>query len=218
VDRVQIGRATLYCGDCRDLLASLEPGAVLVTDPPYGLSGTTPKAAYDTDLFEDTPEYVETVCAPVVAACLDRTVRGAVSCGIMNIYRYPPARCIGGFIQPSTASFCTWGLATVNPLLFYGPRPKTRSTIPLHTEVFSSMAETLSGHPCIKPLKPWTWLVNKCTNAGDTVLDPFMGSGTTGVACVALNLPFIGIELEAKYFDLACERIGAAYSQGRMFA
>jgi DNA modification methylase len=51
-----------------------------------------------------------------------------------------------------------------------------------------------------------------------TILDPFMGSGTTGVACANLGRKFIGIEIEEKYFDIACERITAAQSQGRLFA
>ena len=50
-----------------------------------------------------------------------------------------------------------------------------------------------------------------------TILDPFMGSGTTGVACANLGRKFIGIEIEPKYFDIACERIEAAYAQGRLF-
>ncbi len=53
---------------------------------------------------------------------------------------------------------------------------------------------------------------------GDTILDPFMGSGTTGVACVNLGRSFIGIEQEAGYFDIACRRIEAAYKQPRLFA
>ena len=51
-----------------------------------------------------------------------------------------------------------------------------------------------------------------------SILDPFMGSGTTGVACANLGRKFIGIEIERKYFDIACERIAAAYAQGRLFA
>jgi site-specific DNA-methyltransferase (adenine-specific) len=53
---------------------------------------------------------------------------------------------------------------------------------------------------------------------GQIVLDPFMGSGTTGVACANLGRKFIGIEIEPKYFDIACDRIDNAYRQQRMFA
>ena len=75
-----------------------------------------------------------------------------------------------------------------------------------------------NGHPCPKPQKAWTWLVDKVASPTSTVLDPFMGSGTTGVACANLGRKFIGIEIERKYFDIACERIEAAYAQGRLFA
>lgn len=54
--------------------------------------------------------------------------------------------------------------------------------------------------------------------AGEVVVDPFMGSGTTGVACAQTGRPFVGIELSQHYFDIACERIAAAYAQGRLFA
>ena len=55
-------------------------------------------------------------------------------------------------------------------------------------------------------------------NGAQTILDPFMGSGTTGVACANLSRKFIGIEIEERYFDIACERISATYDQGRLFA
>jgi DNA modification methylase len=62
------------------------------------------------------------------------------------------------------------------------------------------------------------WLVNRTSLAGETVLDPFMGSGTTGVACIDTGRRFLGIELERKYFDIACERIENAQRQSRLFA
>ena len=55
------------------------------------------------------------------------------------------------------------------------------------------------------------------SNPNELICDPFMGSGTTGVACANLGRKFIGIEIERKYFDIACERIEAAYAQGRLF-
>lgn len=61
------------------------------------------------------------------------------------------------------------------------------------------------------------WLVNRVSLAGESVLDPFMGSGTTGVACAQLDRKFIGIEIEPKYFDIACRRIEQAYAQGKLF-
>jgi len=71
-------------------------------------------------------------------------------------------------------------------------------------------------HPTQKPLRVILWSLGFVPTAA-TVLDPFMGSGTTGVACANLGRKFIGIEIEPKYFDIACERIAGAYAQRRLF-
>lgn len=72
-------------------------------------------------------------------------------------------------------------------------------------------------HPTEKPIPLMAEIVKDFTSAGQTVLDPFMGSGTTGVACVKLGRKFIGIELDEKYFDIACKRIEEAYKQPDLF-
>ena len=61
------------------------------------------------------------------------------------------------------------------------------------------------------------WSIEQCKNKPQTILDPFMGSGTTGVAAIQLGRTFTGIEREPKYFDIACERIEQAYAQGQLF-
>lgn len=75
-----------------------------------------------------------------------------------------------------------------------------------------------NGHPTTKPQDLMLQLVNDFTNKEDVILDPFMGSGSTGVACMNLGRKFIGIELEEKYFDIACERIEQSQKQQRLFA
>lgn len=72
------------------------------------------------------------------------------------------------------------------------------------------------GHPTQKPLAVMRWTLAELGLCG-TVIDPFMGSGTTGVACAQLGRKFIGIEIEPKYFDIACRRIEQAYAQGKLF-
>ena len=72
-------------------------------------------------------------------------------------------------------------------------------------------------HPTQKPVRVMEWTLGFIP-AASLLLDPFMGSGTTGVACANLGRKFIGIEICEKYFDVACERIAAAYAQGRLFA
>ena len=71
-------------------------------------------------------------------------------------------------------------------------------------------------HPTQKPVAVMKWVIDLCPKA-DTILDPFMGSGTTGVAAVQMGRKFIGIEREPKYFDIACERIEHAQAQATLF-
>jgi DNA modification methylase len=71
-------------------------------------------------------------------------------------------------------------------------------------------------HPTQKPIEVMTFIIDRAPSG--TVIDPFMGAGTTGVACANLGRKFIGIEIEPKYFEIACERIKAAYAQQRLFA
>ena len=69
-------------------------------------------------------------------------------------------------------------------------------------------------HPTPKQLAPTEWCVARASRSGDLVLDPYMGSGTTGVACARLGRRFIGIEIEPRYFNIACRRIEEAQRQG----
>jgi site-specific DNA-methyltransferase (adenine-specific)/modification methylase len=71
-------------------------------------------------------------------------------------------------------------------------------------------------HPTQKPLEVMKWVIELCPKS-ETILDPFMGSGTTGVAAIQLGRKFIGIEREPKYFDIACKRIEQAVAQGQLF-
>lgn len=73
-------------------------------------------------------------------------------------------------------------------------------------------------HPTTKPVSLMSDLVSDFTNYGQSVLDPFMGSGSTGVACVGMGRGFIGIEINEQYFDIACRRIEDAQRQGRLFS
>ena len=72
-------------------------------------------------------------------------------------------------------------------------------------------------HPCPKPPRLSRWLVNRASLAGETVLDPFMGSGSFGCAAVTMDRNYIGIEKDAGYFDSACRRIEQAQKQGDLF-
>ena len=88
----------------------------------------------------------------------------------------------------------------------------------MHDSFSSVEPAEKNGHPCPKPIRQVIWMVNRMTrNKDDSILDPFMGSGTTGVAAIQLGRKFIGIEREPKYFDIACRRIEQAYKQRPLF-
>ena len=74
----------------------------------------------------------------------------------------------------------------------------------------------VTKHPTEKPVALFSWILNRFTKEGDTILDPFMGSGTTGVACVQTGRNFIGIEINKDYYDIAEKRITEAQQQLRL--
>jgi len=86
-----------------------------------------------------------------------------------------------------------------------------------HTKVTAHPIVQDAAHPTVKPMAVILKYMKICSNPGQYVLDPFLGSGTTGVACAKLGRKFVGIELEERYFDIACERISKAYDQPDMF-
>lgn len=223
VDKVQIGDAILYHGDCLEILPTLPKVDAVITDPPYGIDGGSggdasyfAKGGYDA-AWSDTPEYIAKVCAPAVRTCVEMADAVAVTPGIRCMSVYPQARDMGCFWTPAAATHGPWGFTTFQPILYYGKDWRAgRGALPSGRAV-TEAAEKI-GHPCPKPLGAWQWLVDKVARPNAIVLDPFMGSGTTGVACANLGRKFIGIEIERKYFDIACERIDNAYRQQRMFA
>ena len=219
-----IGDCTLYLGDCLEVLPTLGKVDAVVTDPPYGIGNTgggpesnaRTKGAY-AGAFDDTQGYLETVCGPAIRVCIEVATRVALTPGRINMWHYPQATDVGCFYQPAASGVSFWGRPTWQPILFYGTAPIAGEQLRALHYILTEAPEA-NGHPCPKPIRAWEWLMTKATRPDDLVLDPFMGSGTTGVACVNLGRKFIGIEIEPKYFDIACRRIEEAYKQPRLFA
>lgn len=220
---VIIGNATLYLGDCRDILPTLGRVHRVVADPPYGVAGGWGSGLRQSSArgaksdyraaFEDTPEYVETVCAPIIAACVEMAESVAVTTGLRNMRAYPEPSHIGSFQYPGSTVMSCWGPMLWQPILFYGKDPHQGRLRPDSRRNCNDV-DRETNHPCPKPLKQWTWLVDRASLIGETVLDPFMGSGTTGVAAAALGRSFVGIELDPQHFETACKRIEDAQRQG----
>jgi site-specific DNA-methyltransferase (adenine-specific) len=216
-----IGNATLYLGDCMTILPGLTADAV-VTDPPYGVglgsrdNNNRHREAYEG--FEDSPEYIKAVVVPAVQLALKIAPRGLVTCGVRNLHAYPIPNHIGSIYYPAATGCNVWGFSCWQPMLYYGNDPHAGYGS-LHDSFTSTEQAEKNGHPCPKPLRQMIWMVNRVSRErGDTILDPFMGSGTTGIACQNLGRKFIGIELHEPYFNIACERIENAQRQERLFA
>jgi DNA modification methylase len=215
---------TLYLGDCREILPTLGKVDAVVTDPPYGLDlgerndkrggrHGLAKMAYGS--YADSLDNYRSIIVPAVEASLSIASRGAVFSN-NNLHELPKPDAIGGVYLPASQGRHCWGFNSLSPIALYGTAPRLNfGSRPSAIE--STEAASQNGHPCPKPLGWMMWLVDHASSAGEIVLDPFMGSGTTGVAAVKLGRQFIGIEIEPRYFDIACKRIEKALSQGDMF-
>jgi DNA modification methylase len=219
-----IGRATLYLGDCRDILPTLGKVDAVVTDPPYGIGESAGKAAtrtsgltskvrnaqiyrrdYGNDDWDDKPIDAETMDA-VRAAGKWNVIFGG------NYYALPATKCwlVWDKLNGDT-DFADCELAWTN-------LPKAVRRIQyLWNGCMRANKEVRGDHPTQKPIGVMKWAVGHLPDTSQTILDPFMGSGTTGVAAVQMGRTFIGIEREPKYFDIACKRIEDAQRQGDMF-
>mgnify|MGYP001612916749 CR=1 FL=1 len=210
-----IGGCRLILGDCREVLPTLEKVDALVTDPPYGIDfkGKATKHTRATKDFPGGYAGGDTDIGPsVVELALPLVQRGVVFPGLRMMFDYPKPYEIGSVYCPSGAGLGRWGFTVFHPMLFYGMGLSHTRQGPSGFESFDTVEDC--GHPCPKPLRWMLWAVNKCSLLGHGIVDPFMGSGTTGMACSRLGRTFIGIEIEPKYFDIACRRIEQSQRQG----
>lgn len=224
-----IGNATLYLGDCLEILPMIESVDAVVTDPPYGVSGqqNTKTASRrdgkknDYQAFIDSVDYVNDVAVKAISQLISSGCRVVLTPGNRCVTLYPVPDSFGAVFQPASVGLQPWGRADAQPILYYGKSPHGGTRLPgqkCSYTLTEAPPKDADGHPCPKPIRFWTSLLEASSNPGETVLDPFMGSGTTGVACANLGRSFIGIEITERYFDIACERIENAYRQERMFA
>lgn len=204
---VTIGRATLYLGDCRDILPLLGKVDAVVTDPPYGIAKVWQggkghgwgKADNDKELrneWDEATPSAETMAA-VLAAGTEVIIWGG------NYFALPPSRC-----------WLVWNKPERNFTLAEAELAWTNRDNVVRV-CDAPRSEPDRAHPTQKPVKVMQFSIDKVK--GQTILDPFMGSGTTGVAAVQMGRDFIGIEREPKYFDIACKRIEEAQRQGDLF-
>lgn len=233
MEKVTIGGATLYLGDCMDILPTLPKVDAVITDPPYsdkthdnaksnagGGSGvkTIDFQAIDFEFVSKFLSECSRVCDSWVIANMDWLQIAQLQ--------------FKGHEQFELVRFGVWLKSNPMPqisadrpahgwdgIAYLYPKGKKKSWNGggAHGNWVGPVI-TNGDHPTGKPVAMVCSWVERFTDYGNTVLDPFMGSGTTGVACAQMGRNFIGIEREPKYFDIACKRIEQAYAQRQMFA
>ena len=214
----------LHHGDCLDVMATLPDASIdcVLTDPPYGLN--FPYLSYT-----DTRENLKGLIAKFVPECRRIANRVFILCGPTQIALYPEADWVCNVTWNTTGTLGKYGYNQWTPVLCYGKDLKGFGNI---NGLLKSDTLRISGgggvgfqrseeekkHTCPKPITVMNVTLRRLTNEGDTVLDPFMGSGTTGVACELGNRKFIGIEKDAEYFKIATNRIEGVKKKEPLFA
>lgn len=233
----QIGRATLYLGDCRDILPTLPKVDAVVTDPPYlvskggfasnlqlegGFGGWMKDYGNQGDIVQCDIAFADWM-APVFAGLADQAHAYFMSNG-RNLSAMQTAAEEAGF---RLHTILVWDKRAALPNKYYQNitefglfmfKGKARTiNNPASKNLISIFQRDESAHPTEKPVELMRYWIGNSTAPGDTVLDPFMGSGTTGVAALQTGRDFIGCEIDLGYFDIACRRIEDAQRQGDFF-
>ena len=216
MEKETIGNAELYCGDCAVILPQLEPVDLILTDPPYGIGEAAKnhksrsKIAQSKDYGSDDWDY-KPPAAWLFGLMQDKSKHQIIFGG--NYFALPPTSCVLVWDKDNGANdFADCELAWTN--LKKAVRLKKWTWHGMRQENMSRKEERV--HPTQKPTGIMEWAISQAPDDIATICDPFMGSGTTGVAAMNLEKRFIGIERERKYFDIACERISQAQAQGRL--
>ena len=202
-----IGNATLYLGDCLEIMPTLGKVDAVVTDPPYGLEDWNNRGANKNRVFSaEDCEWDKGIDLFHINA-MRNISKNQIIWGGNYFLDY----------LPRTKQMFVWNKYIRN-MHFNDCEIAWCSGWREASRVFDlSPSGLIKKHPTQKPLALMKWCVEKLPKETAIILDPFMGSGTTGVACAKLGRKFIGIELEPKYFDISCERIQKAYDQPDMF-
>jgi len=208
--KVVIGNAILYLGDCLDILPTLCKVDAVITDPPYGINAEK-NGGRGTNGWNN----FEVMGWDTVRPC--RQIFEAMF-AVSDVQIIWGGNYFTDYLPPSQ-QWLSWdkgqdGFSLADFELAWSSQDKACRRIN-----YARCLALKDGkqHPTQKPLVVMRWCIEQVKPDCQTILDPFMGSGTTGVAAIQLSRKFIGIEREPKYFDIACKRIEQAAAQGQLF-
>lgn len=211
VELVIIGDCQLYLGDCLEILPTLNGFDTIVSDPPFGMAY---QSSWRTDKHDEikgdfTDDYLIWSCN------LDAPHSKYIFCRWDNLPNVPlPKSCITWVKNNWTSGDLEHAHGRQTELILFYCGGKHFFPTGRPSDVLNGRKAFSNEHPTAKPVDVMRNIVEWTDGV---VCDPFMGSGTTGVACARLGRKFIGIEIEPKYFDIACKRIEEAYKQPDMF-
>lgn len=195
---------TLYLGDCIEILPTLPRHDALVTDPPYGLadkwSGGTWGSA---PMYADAKKWDIAIKQSTIDAIISDAKIAIIWGG--NYYKMPPSRC-----------WLAWEKTSRMQTMADFEMAWTNLDKPSKSILEDRNPDGAREHPTQKPIGVMKWCIGHLPAGCMTILDPFAGSGTTGVAAVKMGRKFTGIEISEKYFDIACRRIQDALDRPDM--
>jgi len=158
------------------------------------------------DEFEDSEEYVKDVVIPIVRECIRVSERTIITPGSRCMLYYPKPTSFGCLHSESAKGMQMWGSMDAQPIFYYG-RPFDIGKRIHRCSFKMNEQPSCKEHPCSKPIKLWKKIIEIRSKEGDLILDPFMGSGTTAVACKQLYRNYIGFEISKKYCEIAKRRL-----------
>lgn len=206
IEPVIIGNATLYCGDCREILPAL-PVVTIVTDPPYGINAAK-RGAHSSIRDNDAWEQQDWDDSRPDAGTFRQLLMTSREIAIWGGNYFAD-------LLPASAGWLAWIKPEAGTGFSLADMELCWTNKPMAARVGHFPRRDGNDHPTQKPVAAMKWTIGFFK--GGTICDPFMGSGTTGVAAVQMQRKFIGIEREPKYFDIACRRIEDAQRQGSLF-
>lgn len=227
-----IGDCTLYLGDCLEVMPTLEPVDMILTDPPYTLTSGGNGDYADWQLAKDYDNSGKIVQCdidwPDFMPAISNALKIGSHCYVMCNNRHVKSMLTEAELAGlGFHNLLAWDKMSCTPNRYYmknleyiGFFYKGRSKHLKNCSSQQLMAcpqENYGGHPTTKPTALMEYYIKNSSEHKDVVLDPFMGVASTGVGAVRCGRKFIGIELDEKYFDIACRRVEEAYKQADLF-